>query len=60
VRSAGHVIAERDRLVREGAWDALTAALRELVRERDIADGPGVRLELDYLVVATSPTSLPL
>jgi SAM-dependent methyltransferase len=51
VRSAGHVMAERDRLMREGAWDALTAAVRELVRERDTADGRGdVRLELEYLV----------
>jgi SAM-dependent methyltransferase len=50
VRSAGHVMAERDRLVREGGWDDLLAAVRELVRERNVADGTGVRLQLDYLV----------
>jgi SAM-dependent methyltransferase len=57
VRSAGHVIAERDRLLREGAWDDLTAALRELVHERDTADGLGVRLELGYLLAVARRAS---
>jgi len=61
VRSAGHVMAERDRLVREGTWDDVTGAVTDLVRERDTADGPGVRLELDYLAVVARcrVTSLP-
>jgi SAM-dependent methyltransferase len=54
VRSAGHVMVERDRLVREGGWDDLIAAVGELVRERNTADRAGARLQLDYLLTVAT------
>jgi SAM-dependent methyltransferase len=48
VRTAGHVIAERDRLTAEGRWPGLLAALGALVAER-AEDGPrGIAIELEY------------
>ena len=49
LRSAGHVMAERDRLERGGAWDELTAKVGELVRASS-GGGNGARLQLDYLL----------
>ncbi|MGC4744350.1 class I SAM-dependent methyltransferase [Micromonospora sp. DT201] len=57
IDSAGHVVAERDRLVAQDRWEALRADLRSFVNDRGVADGDGIRLELDYLLVTASPTS---
>ncbi|MEO3746086.1 class I SAM-dependent methyltransferase [Plantactinospora sp. B5E13] len=57
VDSAGHVVAERDRLVAQGRWDALRADLRSFVGDRGVADDGRFRLELEYLLVTATPSS---
>ncbi|ADB52622.1 class I SAM-dependent methyltransferase [Conexibacter woesei] len=58
VATAGHVLAERERLTSEGRWSALLAGLGGLVAERDrgadAAEG-GVSLPLDYLLAFARP-----
>jgi SAM-dependent methyltransferase len=49
IDSAGHVAAERDRLVGQGRWDALRADLRAFVTDRG-----GTRLGLEYLLVTAT------
>jgi SAM-dependent methyltransferase len=51
IDTAGHVVAERDRLVEQGRWDALRADLRAFVGDRGLTDSGGFRLGLDYLLV---------
>jgi SAM-dependent methyltransferase len=51
VRTAGNVIAERERLVAEGRWIDLNAAVARLVEARGEAVGSGRRgVELSYLL----------
>ena len=55
VRTAGHVLAERERLVADGRWETLLAALAAVV-ERFSQPGPrGVALPLDYLLALARP-----
>ncbi|MEX2553940.1 MAG: class I SAM-dependent methyltransferase [Actinomycetota bacterium] len=49
VATAGHVIAQRPRLLEEGKWNDLLADLSALVRQSNRAHGLGVTLNLDYL-----------
>ena len=49
IASAGHVIAERPRLLEEGSWNDLLADLSALVRQGNSSHGLGVTLNLDYL-----------
>ncbi|MEU7756819.1 class I SAM-dependent methyltransferase [Micromonospora sp. NPDC049171] len=57
IDTAGHVVAERDRLRAESRWDALRADLRSFVGDRGVADGDRFRLELEYLLVTAAPAS---
>jgi SAM-dependent methyltransferase len=57
VASAGHVVHERDRLEREGRWDALIDELRAFVAERSEGDGEDVRLSLEYLLAVGECTA---
>jgi SAM-dependent methyltransferase len=50
VRTAGHVIAEREKLTVEGRWDDLLAAVHELVATRAAHADDRVRIDLDYLL----------
>ncbi|MEV4500266.1 hypothetical protein AB0J84_31825, partial [Micromonospora arborensis] len=55
IDTAGHVVAERDRLVAQGRWEAMRASLRSFVGERGVTDGEVFRLELGYLVLIATP-----
>ncbi|MET7669290.1 class I SAM-dependent methyltransferase [Micromonospora luteifusca] len=55
IDTAGHVVAERDRLVAQGRWEVMCAALRSFVGERGVTDGDLFRLELEYLVMTARP-----
>ncbi|MEU7799015.1 class I SAM-dependent methyltransferase [Micromonospora arborensis] len=55
IDTAGHVVAERDRLVAQGRWEAMRANLRSFVGERGVTDGDHFRLELEYLVMTATP-----
>ncbi|MEU6206291.1 hypothetical protein ABZ814_22230 [Micromonospora musae] len=57
IDSAGHVVAERDRLVAQRRWEALRADLRSLVDDRGVTDGGRFRLELEYLLVTAAAAS---
>jgi len=50
VRTAGHVIAERERLTAEGRWPDLVAALEALVRDRGHEQAAGVDIDCVYLL----------
>ncbi|HEY5143999.1 MAG TPA: methyltransferase domain-containing protein [Solirubrobacteraceae bacterium] len=51
IATAGHIIAERPRLVAEQRWDALVADLDDVVSRHDAGDDDGVVLPLVYLLV---------
>jgi SAM-dependent methyltransferase len=52
VKTAGNVLAERERLEREGRWGALLAAVSGVVTERNTgAPGANVVLPCDYLLL---------
>ncbi|MGW0215082.1 class I SAM-dependent methyltransferase [Micromonospora chokoriensis] len=55
IDTAGHVVAERDRLMAEGRWDALRADMRSFVADRGTADSATFRLPLKYLLVTAAP-----
>ncbi|HMD52021.1 MAG TPA: methyltransferase domain-containing protein [Solirubrobacteraceae bacterium] len=55
VRTAGHVLAERERLSRTGHWSSLLENLAALVDQRDEGVGAGVSLRMDYLLTIASP-----
>ncbi len=56
VRTAGHVQAERDRLLFHGdAWLDLHHALADVFTAWNRADGEGVRVEAAYLLAEISP-----
>jgi hypothetical protein len=57
VSTAGHVIAERPRLVREGHWNDLLADLGALVRQSNRDPGLEVLLNLDYLLTLVQKPS---
>lgn len=50
IRTAGHVLAERDRLIAAGQWDALVDATRTLVK-RHVSSGRRPTLGFEYLLV---------
>lgn len=50
IETAGHVLAERERLEREGRWQNLLDDMRTLVEERNTASDGTVSLRLDYLL----------
>ena len=55
VRTAGHVVAEQERLVREGRWTDLLASLRVLVEARGVHAAGGLRLDCEYLLATATP-----
>jgi hypothetical protein len=57
IDTAGHVVAERDRLMAQRRWEALRADLRSFVEDRGVADGDRLRLRLEYLLVTATPAS---
>jgi SAM-dependent methyltransferase len=50
VRTAGNVIAERERLTRQGRWTEMQAAVRQLVEDRSDASNNECRIDFDYLL----------
>jgi SAM-dependent methyltransferase len=54
VRTAGHVVAERDHLREQGRWDDLREALRELVDARAQPVDGGLRLDAEYLLTTAA------
>jgi SAM-dependent methyltransferase len=50
VRTAGHVLAERDRLQADGRWPRLLAAVGAVVAQRGAGGPAGVTLTLEYLL----------
>lgn len=59
VATAGHVLAERDRLTAEGRWGALLADLAALVMARDATGDGDVSLPLDYRLTLARPSGAP-
>ncbi|MER7891696.1 methyltransferase domain-containing protein [Micromonospora sp. NPDC094482] len=57
IDTAGHVVAERDRLVAQCRWEALRADLRSFVGDRGVTGGGRFRLELEYLLTTAVPAS---
>jgi 2-polyprenyl-3-methyl-5-hydroxy-6-metoxy-1,4-benzoquinol methylase len=51
IRTAGHVVSEQPRLVREGRWQQLRVDLDQLVASWNQDPGAGVELLCEYLVV---------
>lgn len=56
VRTAGHIVSERDRLIAEGRWDELHDDLRGFVEQRAERSGNNVVLPLDYLLASAVKT----
>jgi SAM-dependent methyltransferase len=54
VRTAGHVVAERDRLREQGRWDDLLLAMQELVDGRAQLVAGGLRLDSEYLLATAT------
>jgi len=50
IDTAGHVVAERDRLRAEGRWDQLVADLGALVAGADADDGKQISIRAEYLL----------
>jgi SAM-dependent methyltransferase len=50
IRTAGNVIAERDRLTEEGRWSELQVAVRQLVDDRSRASDDQCHIDFDYLL----------
>lgn len=50
IRTAGNVIAERERLTEEGHWTEMQAAIHQLVEARCEASGNECRIGFDYLL----------
>ena len=50
VHTAGHVIAERDRLTRAGRWDELLTVMRGLVDARAVHRDGQLRIDCEYLL----------
>lgn len=58
IRTAGHVLAERSRLEREGRWVELERDIERLVCERNHATDGTVQIGCEYLLLlAAAPTS---
>jgi len=55
VRTAGHVVAERESLTAQGRWGDLLVNLEELVEERGSRTESRVRVDLDYLLATITP-----
>lgn len=56
IRTAGHVLAEQDRLLQSGQWNALESAAQTAVKQRSISTATGVSLPLEYLLARAHPT----
>jgi len=54
VQTAGHVMAEKPRLVREQRWDALLADVRSLTETMALPTEKGTVIPLSYLVATLS------
>jgi len=57
VRTAGHVMAEQLRLVKEQRWDALLASVRSLVETKALPTAEGFAIPCDYLVATLRPST---
>ncbi|MGY0232100.1 methyltransferase domain-containing protein [Longispora urticae] len=58
IDTAGHVVTERARLVREGRWGALAEDVRAFVAERSERVDGTVELTLDYLLTSATKDHL--
>jgi len=56
VQTAGHVIAEKPRLVREQRWDALLADVGSLTETMAFPTEEGIAIPCDYLIATLCPT----
>lgn len=52
IRTAGHVVGERERLTREGRWNDLHHDLKEFVAKRAEHAADHLVLSLDYLLAS--------
>jgi hypothetical protein len=50
IDTAGHVVAERARLVAGGRWEALREDVERFLAECSQPDGDGIAVRLDYLI----------
>lgn len=55
IRTAGHLVAERERLVAEGRWSALERATQTVVEQHAVPTAQGVALPLEYLLATARP-----
>lgn len=55
VRTAGHVMAEHERLVSAGHWPDLLAALQRLIDDRGELIAGQLRIDLEYLLTTAIP-----
>ena len=56
VSTAGHVMLEEPRLVKEGKWQGLLSSVRNLIKSSALQTGNGVTLQLDYLLATLGST----
>ncbi len=56
VKAAGHVMAEKPRLVREQRWDALLADVHSLTETMALPTEEGIAIPCDYLIARLRPT----
>ena len=56
VQTAGHVMAEKPRLVSEQRWDALLADVRSLTETMALPTEEGIAIPCDYLIATLCPT----
>ncbi len=59
IRTAGHVVAERPRLVGEGRWEALHDAVGQFVSRRALTAGQRLQLKMEYLLTLAAPGPIP-
>ena len=59
VRTAGNVMAERDRLTGEGRWEEMQAAVQHLVRSRSRPADGRVGIEFEYLLATIARPGRP-
>jgi len=57
IRTAGHIVAERDALETSGRWNDLRATISQHVSDSAQGDQEPVRLRMDYLLAVAAPVS---
>ena len=59
IDTAGHIISERDRLIRRGVWGDLQDGLANLLDHRGQRSDNGIDVRLDYLLATAVKPSRP-